>query len=979
MSYRIRRPGRSVTPLRDVLLGRERELELLENVLDGACDGDPGFVVIFGEAGIGKTRLMQEVVESAVSRGCLTLEGRAAEFERELPFGVLTDALDAYLRSLDRRALERMAMDRLGALAAVFPSLGSLDEAVEYPISAAERFRVYQAVRELGERLAARSPLVLILDDLQWADGASLELISYFLRRPPQAAVMLALAFRTGRGDPAVIKAIGDIQRSSLVQTIELGPLSKEIVKQLVGDREGVDIEQLHHESGGNPFFALQLARAGYGDPDATAAGALGVPPAVARAITAELEGLSPAARRLAEAAAVVGDPFELDLAADTMDQSEVDAWERVDELVAKDLVRGTDVPRRFQFRHPLVRHAVYGSCSPSVRVSCHRRAIDGLAKRGAPAAVMAGHVEQSARHGDAFAIDILRRAAEETCTQAPRSAAPWFAAALRLMPADTPAKERVSLLMPLAAAEAAIGRFSEAHAALDECIALASEEEVELRVGLVVATAEIEQLLGRHNEARMRLQRAYEKFADLDSSARVSLLIALSTNSLYLADHQGMLEWGRMAVDAAEKVANDALSAASLAAYTMGATFAGKVDLARDLHGRAARLVDSLEDDELLSRLDALSNLATAELYLDLHALTCSHGERGLSLARSTGRTQLVPILIPILGCALWMTGELERSAQVLDEAIEGARLVDNAQGLSLALFNRALSAVMAGDLETGLELGAESVELARTVDNGVITAFAGAIHAHALCEAGEPGRAVEVLLDSVGGEDIPLLAGSWRATYFELLTRCRLELGQLDKARAAARQVREQAGEQELQLSTLMADRAEAGVALAEGRSEEAAELALSAVARSEEIGARVHAATSRAFAGRALVAAGRSDDGVAQLVRAADEFDALGALRYRDQVEVQLRALGRTIHRRTRRGKRDGSGVELLTGRELEVAELVCDHRTNREIAGELFLSLKTVEAHMRSIFQKLGVSSRGEVAELVVQTRPAGSDV
>jgi predicted ATPase/DNA-binding NarL/FixJ family response regulator len=958
----------------DVLLGRERELELLENLLNAARDGDPGFVVVSGEAGIGKTRLLHEVSESAASRGCLTLEGRAAEFERELPFGVLTDALDAYLRSLDARALERLAMDRLGALAAVFPSLGELAEAVDYPISALERFRVYQAVCELVERLAARSPLVLVLDDLQWADGASLELISYLLRRPPQAAVMLAMAVRTGQGEPAVVKSIGDIQRSSAVDTIEVGPLSEVSIRRLVGDVEGVDIELLQHESGGNPFFAVQLARASRSEADAMAVGGLGVPPAVARAIAAELEELSQAARTLAEAAAVVGDPFELDLAAAAMDRPENEVWERVDELVAKDLVRGTDVPRRFRFRHPLVRHAVYGSCSPSVRMACHRRAVDVLATRGAAASVMAGHVEQSARHGDAFAIEILRQAGEEASSRAPKSAASWFTAALRLLPANAPANDRVDLLMSLAAAEAAIGRFSAAHAALDECVALTSDEDVELRVGLVVATAEIEQLLGHHKDARARLQRAHEELTDRASPARVSLLIALSTNSLYLADHRGMLEWGRRALEAADEVGDVTLSAAALAAYTMGATFAGQVDFALEQHVRAASLVDSLADDELLSRLDALSNLATAELYLDLHAFTCRHGERGLSLARSTGRTQLLPILIPILGCSLWMTGELRRSAEVLDEAIEGARLVDNAQGLSLALFNRALSAVMAGDLEIALEMGAESVELAHAVDNGVITAFAGAIHAQALCEAGEPKRAVELLLDSVGGEDIPLLAGSWRATYFELLTRCCLELGQIENARAAAEKVRAQADEQGLQLSGLMADRAGAAVALAEGRAEDATDLALSAVGRSEEIGARVHAATSRALAGRALSASGRSEETIGQLVRAADDFDALGALRYRDQVEALLRTLGKTIHRRTRGGKRDGSGVELLTGREVEVAELVRAHRTNREIAGELFLSLKTVEAHMRNIFQKLGVSSRAEVAELLARTEP-----
>ncbi len=254
------------------------------------------------------------------------------------------------------------------------------------------------------------------------------------------------------------------------------------------------------------------------------------------------------------------------------------------------------------------------------------------------------------------------------------------------------------------------------------------------------------------------------------------------------------------------------------------------------------------------------------------------------------------------------------------------------------------------------------------------MITAFAGAIHAQSLCEAGQSERAVELLLDSVGGEDIPLLAGSWRATYFELLTRCWLDLGRLEKAREAAERVRAQADEQGVQLSGLMADRAGAAVALADGKPDVGADLALSAVARSEKIGARVHAATSRALAGRALAAAGRTGEAIAELERAADEFDALGASRYRDQAESQLRKLGYTAHRRTVRGKLDGSGVELLTGRELEVAELVRDRRTNREIAEALFLSLKTVEAHMRNIFHKLGVSSRGEVAQLLAQTRP-----
>jgi len=964
-----------VSSHRDVLLGRESEIALVEEVLEAAMAGDPGFVVVGGEAGIGKTRLLQELTELAVVRNCLTLEGRAAEFERELPFGLFVDALDAYLGSLDARARDRLAMDRLGGLAAVFPSMRELDEAVEYPASATERFRLYYAVRELIERLAARRPLVLALDDLQWADGASHELIAYLLRRPPQASVMVAMALRPGQGGSAAFKAMNEIQRASTVRTIELGPLTRASVTQLVGDVEGVDLERLQHESGGNPFFALQLARAGGRDADAADA-ALGVPPAVARAILAELDELSPTARALAEAAAVVGDPFELDLAAAALDHPESEVWAQVDELVSKDLVRATDTPRRFQFRHPLVRRAVYGACAPSVRVSCHRRTGEALAKRGAHAVALAGHVEQSARFGDTAAIATLRRAGEETARSAPSSAAPWFAAALRLLPVE-PASERVSLLRSLASAEAAIGHLSDAHRSLEQAIALASAEDGDLLVNLVARCAELEQLLGRHNESRTRLRRAYEELGDPHSPAGTSLLIALSASSLYLSDHSGMLEWGRLAVEAAEVVEDDSLLAAALAVHTMGAAFAGRTDLALELRERAARLVDSLGDAELTPRLEALSSLATAELYLDLHAEGCRHGERGLSLARATEQMHLVPLLTPILGTSLCMVGEMERSAEVLDDAIEAARLVDNAQALSLNLFDRALSAVMAGDLETALALGAESVELARGIDNGVITAFAGAIHSQALLEAGDPGRALRLLLDAVGGEEIPLLAGSWRATYLELLARCSLELDLLGGARAAAAMARAQADEDGLQLSGLMADRAAAAVALVDGSPEGAVELALSAVSRSESIGARVQTATSRALAGRALATAGRREDAIAMLEQAADEFDALGAVRYRNQADAELRTLGRIVRRRTPRGGPDGSGVALLSGRELEVAELVRERHTNREIAEELFLSLKTVETHMRNIFHKLGVGSRGEVAEMLDRARTGGS--
>jgi DNA-binding NarL/FixJ family response regulator len=569
-------------------------------------------------------------------------------------------------------------------------------------------------------------------------------------------------------------------------------------------------------------------------------------------------------------------------------------------------------------------------------------------------------------------AVAVLRRAAEEVAKKAPTSSVRWLTAALRFLPGDASTDVRADLLNELAASQGALGHFGDAHETLEECLAI--DDRGEQSVETVVRCAQMEQLLGHHAGSRTRLEKAYHGLADPLSSSAVSLLIALTAANLYLSDHDRMLQWGERAVDAAKSLEDPALFAAALAAHTLGAVFAGQVELGLALHERCTRLIDSLPDDVIATRLDALSNLAAAETYLDQNALGCDHGERGLRLARVHGQTHLLPILAPILGTSLALTGRMERSAEILDDAIEGARLVGDAQGLSMNLFNRALAAAMGGDLETALRTGAESVELADSIDNGVITAFAGAIHAQTLLELGDALAARQLLLESVGGEEIPLLAGSWRAHFLEVLTRCHLALGDLEGARQTVALLGRAADERELMLMVLMADRAGAEVALADGNAKRSAELARAAVVAGEAIGVSAHVAPSRALLGRALAAFGATDEAIDELGAAAEEFDVLGAERYRDQVESQLRQLGHpTTHRRSVPGRSDVFGVESLTGRELEVAELVVDRRTNREIAEELFLSTKTVETHMRHIFDKLGVSSRVDVARVISRSR------
>ena len=163
-------------------------------------------------------------------------------------------------------------------------------------------------------------------------------------------------------------------------------------------------------------------------------------------------------------------------------------------------------------------------------------------------------------------------------------------------------------------------------------------------------------------------------------------------------------------------------------------------------------------------------------------------------------------------------------------------------------------------------------------------------------------------------------------------------------------------------------MAGRARAAVLLADDPTA-AAQRALASASDAASVGAAVESALSRALAGRAFARAGDARRAVAELERAAAELHAHGAARDRDEVERELRKLGRAVHRRSRPGKVDATGVDALTARELEVARLIVDRKTNPEIARELFVGLKTVETHVRNMFFKLEVTSRVELARAV----------
>src|SRR5919108_108883 len=793
----LRTGDSQVTQVAEPIVGRDAELAVLDRLLDQAREGEHTFAVLSGAPGIGKTSVLSELARRAEERGCLVLEGRATELERELPFGLLIDTFDPYLESLDPRSYDRLAADGLEELASVFPSLRALGAGFEEPRTAAERFRAHHAVRELIERLAVRQPLVLLFDDIHWCDGASLELLGYLLRRPAQAAVLGVTALRPGQATSTLTATIEEGVQSGQLHKIILGPLAQEPAETLV-DADPAEADRLYRESGGNPFYLLQLARSG-ADPGVDG----DVPAAVSATIAREVDGLEPAVRRFVEAAAVAGDPFELDLAVAVAELPETEAFGALDELIARDFVRPGIVPRRFEFRHPLVRAAVYDGSSPGGRLVAHERAAEVLAARAAT-----------------------------------------------------------------------------------------------------------EQLLGRREDAHRRLQAALGDLSEHDSTESAALMFELALDAFYGQDYDGMREWCRKSVAAARASGDRAQLAATTGLTAFACSFAPEtIAEARALFDEAAELLDALSDDELAAEMNAVAWLPPVEFYLDRYPEGIAHAERGLAVARATGQSDFFPGLIQALANLLFSTGRPAEAAKLLDDSLEAARLSDNVVGIAWSLLNRSYAATNAGEVEEALRAGEKAVELTAPFADSPVGVWAGEVLAQALVEVGKPERGYEMMVERAG-PDLVRVPGAWRA---------------------------------------------------------------ISSAAGAEEIGARLHAAQSRMLAGRALAAAGDEAAAVASLEQAAAEFDACGAPRYRDAAEHQLRQVGPAVHPRTERGKADGSGIEALTGRELEVARLVVDRRTNLEIAAELFLSIKTVETHMRNIFRKLGVSSRVEVARVLERTR------
>jgi DNA-binding SARP family transcriptional activator/predicted ATPase len=363
------------------LVGRGAEIRRLREALHRAWEGHGQLVVVIGEAGVGKSRLLAEVAAEAVARGGRVLVGRCHEAEQILPFAPWVDALRTGHVDRDTEAIEGLNPPWRTELARLLPELGVRGHGP--PQDPVDYRQLFESVAQLVRHLALRRPVLLILEDLHWADEMSLRLLPFVGRRH-QAWPLLVVG--TAReedlaGSPLLRRTLEDLARDQRLDELRLAPLSKEETLTLVrtlapaASNEAVMTgfaEQIWVLSEGNPFAVVESVRALPKDPAADPSAKLAVPKRVREAVVRHLEALSERSRNLTTVAAVIGREFDFRLLQRSAGLEEREAAESLEELVRRRVLH--NVGERFDFTHDRIREVAYGCLLPERQRVLHAR-----------------------------------------------------------------------------------------------------------------------------------------------------------------------------------------------------------------------------------------------------------------------------------------------------------------------------------------------------------------------------------------------------------------------------------------------------------------------------------------------------------------------------------------------------------------------------------------------------------------------------
>ena len=666
-------------------------------------------------------------------------------------------------------------------------------------------------------------------------------------------------------------------------------------------------VAAIYRHGGGNPFYLEQLGRTPATELAAALAGngvEGGVPAAVEGAIAGELESLSPTSRVLLDAAAVAGEPFEPDLAAAIAELSQAEGLDALDELLDRDLIRPTEVPRRFIFRHPLVRRAVYESARGGWRLAAHagrpRRS-----RRAAPrAAERAHHVEQSAGQGDAEAIELLLEAGRAAASRAPAPRRAGSRPRCACCPPPTrSARWRCAWRWPRRSARSASWSAA-ANAARGDRAARSRGSRAQGRADGAVRGGRA--LAGAPRRGPPPADARVGRACRPRPPEAAALQIELRLDGMYRRDFEQAIAVGGAALDARAPRRRRSDRRGRRRHCALAEAASGKDVEARAAHrAEALEQIERLSDAELARRLETLYYLGWAENYLERYDDAIAHAARGVQIARATGEGRLLIPLMLVRGYPLEMQGRLTECIEMCENAVEGARLSANPHYLSWALFELGWGHYFSGHLEAAIEACEESARVAGGRLKGGTMPSAGGGPGWALAvawqEIGETERAFE-LMESLGHDlgHVPVE----RCFNWENMALAQLTLGRPEAAEECVRQAEELSAGLDLQLPAGVAARTRAAVLLAAGDAPGAAAAAGESTAALDTIGAAlaggVLALAAGARAGRGG-GAGAGDRGAAR--------GRAGVRRVRVGTAAGRGAARAAQARRARRGAREG----------------------------------------------------------------------
>jgi len=981
------------------LVGRDEEMRAIASLLRDARKGAGKTLIVSGEGGVGKTRILAEAAAKARQDGWNVVTGRAYSVETGIPYALFSDALLPFIRSIEPGSLAVLTRGGTAELAYLFPALGSSGdkERAGAGMDASDfKARLLWNFTQFLTRLSAKQPLCLVLENLQWADASSLELLHFVARQITSHPVALLVSYNEAeRETNLVLKSTEQsLLKLGVASQIRVGPLSHADVAAVLEKMFGVDASSitqftalLYGWTRGNAFFIEETLKwlvesKVLHQQDGRWAGweveSLQLPPNVRDAVESRIDRLGAPARDLANLASVVGTRLTFDQIAAVSPLGENALADALDELVTQ-RVFSESAPGEvaaYDFAHPILQQVSYASLGTARARLLHASVAESLetyyGKRAAEhAGELAFHFTQSQTLAPKAVMYLNEAGRIALRTYANREAASFLAAALEQMDESGEDADRDEIVVNLARARQRLGEYDEA------LILWAIARDAARRRGDFAALAMIENRMGLACFWSGRFDDSLDHYAEgLQAGERIADYAAIAR--LHLAKGSCLQEMGRLdaakaevekALLVAEQSSSDSLLARAHRSLLLLYAWTGPSNVALDHGEKAIRFAEASGEAMLewsanwgmglVSGLTAdgpgvvhhirecgrleeqlrspLLPLLTAELSIQYASgigdwdAGIATGERTIALARALRQRTLLPRLLVWTGLIhLWRT-ELEKARAYFDEAwkLSGAGTA-TAERLDVTTVVPAHMGLAAYYLET--DNCAEAIRI------------------------GEAGLA---LADSLGYI-------AWSLQWIlPVVGEAALWIRDFDRAERHSKRMRHDAERLGHRLGLAMADACDGMLFILRDHNwQDAIPLLSSAVDQLEALPMPDVASRVRRVLAGALRDSGDREAAMREFRVAHQMFARLGAQGELDAVREEIRQLGARPPSRS-----IATGMAGLTGRETEIARMVSQRKSNKEIGAALDISSRTVSTHLSNIFSKVGVGSRGELADFV----------